>query len=220
MAALFLGWAGSLNISWASFWFLCYSMQVPPEITPFALQYFRLGQERIPILFASCFPIVSMLLTSPGFYVGLFIAFFSWRCPVGYRHHPSTPPRTLSACTFLEKQEGFSQFDVGQGQRWIFDVLFNMDRGVWYVYCSSGTTLHSKPRLGIHFVPGPDGRAAPLCRVPYKRAAKRIPVGICLLVVALFLSFSRASMIASIGWGFSLWFWWMRRGAVWQPPFS
>ena len=185
------------------------------EITPFALQYFRLGQETIPILFCMLLPYCVDASLFPRFLRGAFIAFFLVALVQSVIAITQYFLQDSLGLYLLGEQEGFSQFDVAGGQRWIFDTLFNIDRGVWYVYRASGTTLHSNTLGSILFLALMVGSAF-YAESRTKRAANAFLLGICLLVVALFLSFSRASMIASV-MGLGLWFWWMRRELFGSP---
>ncbi len=178
-----------LFISWLSIQF--------SGVVPFPLQYFRLGQESIPILFCMLIPYGFTAESFPRFLRWAFTAFFIVAVIEAVLAIAQYFLQDSIGLYLLGEQHNFSRFDVYGGYRWIFDALFDLKREGGFVNRASGTTLHPNTLGSILFLALMTGYAL-YAKATTKKTRGAFLAGIFVIFTALFLAFSRASMIATV----------------------
>ena len=182
---------------------LCFS-----EKPFFPLQYFKLFQYSLPLLLFCLIPGCFDAKTFPPFLRIAFLAVFIaalFQAAIAILQY--FLQHSLGLCFLGEEIWGFC-FPAPGGELWVFDKIFHCLRGIDQIRRSAGTTVHPNVLGGLLFFSLMASYAL-YFEFFGKRINKIILCGIFLQIIALFLTFSRSAMGASV-LGTAVWFWSMR----------
>jgi len=178
------------------------------EMPFFPLQYFKLFQYSLPLLLFCLIPSCFDFKTFRSFLRMAFLAVFIAALLQGafailqyFLQHPL-------GLYFLGEEVWNFAFPAPGAEIWVFDKIFHGLRGIDQIRRSAGTTVHPNVLGGFLFFSLMASYAL-YFEFFGKRINKIILCGIFLQIIALFLTFSRAAISASV-LGTAVWFWSMR----------